>query len=88
MMPCPPWTRLHVRGFPVICSLCAVLMVATPSGAQSPPPACEELIQLYIELAERSGQVITAGQARAEVMSENPTNEECGAMLALFPKTQ
>ena len=49
-------------------------------------PACQELIALFIELAERSGETVTPAQARAEVMSENPANSDCAAMLALFPK--
>lgn len=49
-------------------------------------PKCEELVALFIELGERSGQTVTRDQAVAEVMSENPTDAECGMMLSLFPK--
>ena len=45
---------------------------------------CDQLVALFIELAERSGETVTKEQAKAEVMSENPSQAECGAMLALF----
>lgn len=70
----------------VCCAVCTPVLIATPSFAQSPHPACEELVLLFIELGKRSGQDVTLEQARAEVLSENPSNEECQAMLALFPK--
>lgn len=45
---------------------------------------CDQLVALFIELGKRSGETVTAEQAKAEVMSENPSEAECGAMLALF----
>ncbi|MEO0670030.1 MAG: hypothetical protein AAFZ99_19105 [Pseudomonadota bacterium] len=49
-------------------------------------PACQQLVALFMELAERSGEVVTEAEARAEVMSENPADSDCAAMLALFPQ--
>ncbi|MEL6889071.1 MAG: hypothetical protein AAFO86_10230 [Pseudomonadota bacterium] len=49
-------------------------------------PACQQLVALFMELAERSGEVVTEDEARAEVMSEDPGDAECAAMLALFPQ--
>lgn len=65
--------------------LCAVFCAQT-SFAQSTeePSGCDALVALFIELGERSGETVSEAEARAEVLSENPTEAECLAMLALF----
>ncbi|MEO0917560.1 MAG: hypothetical protein AAFY31_11360 [Pseudomonadota bacterium] len=45
---------------------------------------CDQLIMLFIELGNMSGETVTEDEARAEVMSENPSEAECAAMLAMF----
>ncbi|MEO0722160.1 MAG: hypothetical protein AAFY43_08435 [Pseudomonadota bacterium] len=69
----------------VFFATCATVLLAAPLAAETPKTQCEELIDLFIELGERSGETVTLEEARAEVMSENPTDEECAAMLSLFP---
>lgn len=64
-----------------------VLTLSLPHTAlaqSETPPKCQELITLFIELADRSGETVTPQAARAEVMSENPSDQECAAMLELF----
>ena len=63
----------------------AVLM-PVQGHSQQTQSQCDELVALYVELAERSGETVTLEEARAKVLSENPTDAECGMMLALFPK--
>lgn len=62
------------------------LMTLQPALAASSDdmPFCDRLVALYMELAKRSGETVTEAQTRAEVLSENPTEAECAAMLALF----
>ena len=66
-------------------ALCALLL-ATPGLAQSSAEetSCDRLVALFIELGARSGETVTEAEARAEVLSENPTEADCQAMLALF----
>ena len=49
---------------------------------------CDQLVALFIELAERSGETVTEAEARTEVMAENLTDAECAAMQALFAGQQ
>ncbi|MEL7091126.1 MAG: hypothetical protein AAFN94_05260 [Pseudomonadota bacterium] len=70
----------------VIVAGAVALALAGPVAAQGTGmPNCDKLIALFIELAKRSGETVTEAQARAEVMSENPSDADCAAMLALFP---
>lgn len=66
-------------------ALCACLCTA-PAFAQTTTEgsSCDALIALFIELGELSGETVTEAEARAEVMSENPSEAECQAMLSLF----
>ncbi|MEL6882916.1 MAG: hypothetical protein AAFP87_00300 [Pseudomonadota bacterium] len=62
-----------------------ILSLPQPAWAQTQDtPKCQELIALFLELAERSGETVTPQAARAEVMAENPTDQECAAMIELF----
>lgn len=61
------------------------LSVAT-AGTLEGKPACKQLVDLYIYLGEQSGEVVSEAAATAEVMSGAPSNADCAAMLALFPK--
>ena len=59
---------------------------ATKANETDTKPTCEKLISLYIELGKSSGQAVSKEAARAAVMSENPSDADCAAMLALFSK--
>ncbi|WP_299692700.1 hypothetical protein [uncultured Tateyamaria sp.] len=74
----------------LLCGAGLAILVATPTFADTleNKPACEELIALFIVLAEKSGETVSNASAQAEVMSENPSDAECAAMLALFPRQE
>ncbi|WFE91746.1 hypothetical protein K1718_10405 [Roseibium porphyridii] len=64
-------------------SLSAAVSVASETDTKL---TCEKLVALYIELGKSSGQAVSKEAARAAVMSENPSDADCAAMLALFSK--
>lgn len=64
-------------------SLSAAAAIANETDTK---PTCEKLIALYIELGKSAGQAVSKEAARAAVMSENPSDADCAAMLALFSK--
>ena len=64
-----------------------VLAVPLPQAAPAQDDTmsnCEKLVALFVELADRSGETVTQAEAQAEVMSENPSEQECAAMLEMF----
>jgi len=65
--------------------LCTILC-GQPGFAQSTTEVsnCDALVALFVELAARSGETVSEAEARVELLSENPTEAECQAMLALF----
>ena len=75
---------------PVVLCVSIFCLLAAQASAQNSTdaPNCEKLVALYIELAKRSGETVTEASARAEVLSDNPTDAECAAMLALFPSVE
>jgi len=58
---------------------------AAPTFAAEEKTECDKLVALFVELGRRSGETVSEAEARAKVLSENPTEAECAAMLALFP---
>nr|WP_319386682.1 hypothetical protein [uncultured Roseibium sp.] len=64
----------------------SLYVAAAKADGKDAKPTCEKLIALYIELGKSSGQAVSKEAARAAVMSENPSDADCAAMLALFSK--
>lgn len=67
----------------------ALAVLLSPPMAQAQDrPACKALEAVFVELGKRSGEVPTDAQVKEAVYGENPTNADCQAMLALFPKIE
>jgi len=64
--------------------LVALLSQAAIAEGSDEIAPCDQLVALFIKLAEKSGETVTEAEARAEVMSESPSEAQCAAMQALF----
>jgi len=77
-----PYKLASVLGLFVMAS--ARSLFADETGIER--PSCKALEEVYIAIAEAAGEKVSETELQAAIYSENPTDAECAAMLAMFPE--